>query len=52
MLQFIDQYNGGVAGFVVRADQLADQYGERLRPPTLLLEAAAMVASLRTHVSR
>jgi hypothetical protein len=38
VVQFIDQYDGRVAGFVARADQFADQFadqiGERLRPLT------------------
>jgi 3-hydroxyacyl-CoA dehydrogenase/enoyl-CoA hydratase/3-hydroxybutyryl-CoA epimerase len=39
--QFIDQYDGGVAGFVARADELADAYGERFRPTDRLRELAA-----------
>jgi 3-hydroxyacyl-CoA dehydrogenase/enoyl-CoA hydratase/3-hydroxybutyryl-CoA epimerase len=34
--QYVDQYDGGAAGFVARADQLADAYGERFRPPASL----------------
>ncbi|MCW2607494.1 MAG: 3-hydroxyacyl-CoA dehydrogenase, partial [Frankiales bacterium] len=30
--QYVEQYEGGVAGFVARADQLAEAYGERFRP--------------------
>ncbi|UVE16224.1 3-hydroxyacyl-CoA dehydrogenase NAD-binding domain-containing protein [Pseudomonas sp. LS44] len=37
-LQFINQY--GVKDFVARAEYLAEQYGERFIPPTLLLEKA------------
>ncbi|WP_047302867.1 3-hydroxyacyl-CoA dehydrogenase NAD-binding domain-containing protein [Pseudomonas fluorescens] len=37
-LQFINQY--GVKDFVARAQYLAQQYGERFAPPTLLLEKA------------
>ncbi|MGC5700681.1 enoyl-CoA hydratase/isomerase family protein [Pseudomonas sp. NFXW11] len=37
-LQFINQY--GVQDFVARAQYLAEQYGERFRPPALLLEKA------------
>jgi 3-hydroxyacyl-CoA dehydrogenase/enoyl-CoA hydratase/3-hydroxybutyryl-CoA epimerase len=40
VLQYVDQYDGGVAGFVRRADELADAYGERFRPPVLLRDAA------------
>ncbi|UZE84919.1 3-hydroxyacyl-CoA dehydrogenase NAD-binding domain-containing protein [Pseudomonas viciae] len=38
-LQFINQY--GLRDFVARAQYLAEQYGERFSPPTLLLEKAA-----------
>ncbi|MCZ2857620.1 3-hydroxyacyl-CoA dehydrogenase NAD-binding domain-containing protein [Blastococcus sp. VKM Ac-2987] len=47
VLQYVDQYAGGVAGFVARADELADRYGERFRPPALLLERAVPAGSLR-----
>jgi len=47
VLQYVDQYAGGVAGFVARADQLADAYGERFRPPAILLERAVPAGSLR-----
>jgi 3-hydroxyacyl-CoA dehydrogenase/enoyl-CoA hydratase/3-hydroxybutyryl-CoA epimerase len=43
--QYVEQYEGGVAGFVARADQLADAYGERFRPPTSLRERAAGTTS-------
>ncbi|MCW2698734.1 MAG: fadJ [Blastococcus sp.] len=51
VLQYVDQYVGGVAGFVARADELADIYGERFRPPALLLERAVPAGSLRAAVS-
>ncbi|HEY3747918.1 MAG TPA: 3-hydroxyacyl-CoA dehydrogenase NAD-binding domain-containing protein [Pseudonocardiaceae bacterium] len=38
--QYVDQYPGGVAGFVARANELADRYGERFRPPASLVEKA------------
>lgn len=38
-LQYINQY--GVKPFVARADDLADSYGERFRPPQLLRDKAA-----------
>lgn len=38
-LQFINQY--GLNNFIARARYLAEQYGERFSPPTLLLEKAA-----------
>jgi 3-hydroxyacyl-CoA dehydrogenase/enoyl-CoA hydratase/3-hydroxybutyryl-CoA epimerase len=47
VLQYIDQYAGGVAGFVDRANQLADAYGERFRPPSLLVEPAVAAGGLR-----
>jgi 3-hydroxyacyl-CoA dehydrogenase/enoyl-CoA hydratase/3-hydroxybutyryl-CoA epimerase len=50
VLQYVDQYAGGVAGFVARADELADAYGERFRPPALLLERAVPAGSVRAAV--
>jgi 3-hydroxyacyl-CoA dehydrogenase/enoyl-CoA hydratase/3-hydroxybutyryl-CoA epimerase len=50
VLQYVDQYAGGVAGFVARADELADTYGERFRPPALLIERAVAAGSLRAAV--
>lgn len=41
VLQYIDGYPGGVAGFVARADELADAYGDRFTPPPLLRQIAA-----------
>ncbi|MFC8506513.1 3-hydroxyacyl-CoA dehydrogenase NAD-binding domain-containing protein [Streptomyces sp. NPDC057411] len=40
VLQYINGYEGGVAGFVARARELAATYGERFTPPALLLEKA------------
>ncbi|MFD8093620.1 3-hydroxyacyl-CoA dehydrogenase NAD-binding domain-containing protein [Streptomyces malaysiensis] len=40
VLQYINGYEGGVAGFVARARQLEAAYGERFAPPALLLEKA------------
>ncbi|MBB6407095.1 3-hydroxyacyl-CoA dehydrogenase NAD-binding domain-containing protein [Arthrobacter sp. AZCC_0090] len=40
VLQYISSYEGGPAGFVARADELADRYGDHLRPPTSLRERA------------
>ena len=37
-LQFINQY--GLADFIVRAQYLAERYGERFEPPSLLLHKA------------
>lgn len=38
---FMTNYVGGLAGFVARADELADAYGERFRPNAWLREKAA-----------
>jgi 3-hydroxyacyl-CoA dehydrogenase/enoyl-CoA hydratase/3-hydroxybutyryl-CoA epimerase len=40
VLQFIDGYEGGAAGFVARARELAEKYGERFEPPASLIEKA------------
>jgi 3-hydroxyacyl-CoA dehydrogenase/enoyl-CoA hydratase/3-hydroxybutyryl-CoA epimerase len=40
VLQYINGYPGGIAAFVARADQLAERYGERLRPSPLLRKKA------------
>ena len=37
VLQYIETYDGGVAGFVARARELADRYGDRFTPPASLL---------------
>lgn len=39
-LQYINGYEGGVAGFVARARELAEQYGERFEPPASLVAKA------------
>ncbi|SNY75727.1 3-hydroxyacyl-CoA dehydrogenase NAD-binding domain-containing protein [Paractinoplanes atraurantiacus] len=41
VLRYIDQYEGGLPGFVARARQLAGRYGDRFDPPPLLLAKAA-----------
>jgi 3-hydroxyacyl-CoA dehydrogenase/enoyl-CoA hydratase/3-hydroxybutyryl-CoA epimerase len=41
VIQYIDGYEGGKAGFVARADQLATKYGERFTVPESLRKAAA-----------
>jgi 3-hydroxyacyl-CoA dehydrogenase/enoyl-CoA hydratase/3-hydroxybutyryl-CoA epimerase len=43
VLQYIDGYPGGRAGFVRRADELAAKYGERFVVPESLRKAAAEV---------
>ncbi|MBO0868295.1 MAG: 3-hydroxyacyl-CoA dehydrogenase family protein, partial [Micromonosporaceae bacterium] len=40
VLQYVNQYRGGPAGFVARARELADRYGPRFTPPPLLLAKA------------
>ena len=35
VLQYINGYEGGLAGFVARAQELAEQYGERFDPAGL-----------------
>jgi 3-hydroxyacyl-CoA dehydrogenase/enoyl-CoA hydratase/3-hydroxybutyryl-CoA epimerase len=38
---FMTNYEGGLAGFVARANELADTYGERFRPSAWLTERVA-----------
>jgi 3-hydroxyacyl-CoA dehydrogenase / enoyl-CoA hydratase / 3-hydroxybutyryl-CoA epimerase len=40
-LQYVNQYDGGLSGFVHRAERLAATYGQRFAPPELLLTMAA-----------
>jgi 3-hydroxyacyl-CoA dehydrogenase/enoyl-CoA hydratase/3-hydroxybutyryl-CoA epimerase len=40
VLQYIDQYRGGVAGFVTRARELAAAYGSRFEPSAALAARA------------
>ncbi|MGW7428452.1 3-hydroxyacyl-CoA dehydrogenase NAD-binding domain-containing protein [Streptomyces sp. NPDC054861] len=40
VLQYINGYEGGLAGFVARARELAERYGDRFLPPALLVEKA------------
>lgn len=40
VLQYINQYEGGLPGFVARARVLAQRYGDRFSPPQLLLAMA------------
>ncbi|WP_448222133.1 3-hydroxyacyl-CoA dehydrogenase NAD-binding domain-containing protein [Gordonia iterans] len=40
VIQYINQYDGGVPGFVARANDLADKYGEHFRPPASLVTKA------------
>ncbi|MGI5241387.1 3-hydroxyacyl-CoA dehydrogenase NAD-binding domain-containing protein [Dactylosporangium sp. CA-139066] len=41
VLQYINQYDGGLPGFIARAEELAERYGERFTPPELLRTKAA-----------
>ncbi|MFI2760690.1 3-hydroxyacyl-CoA dehydrogenase NAD-binding domain-containing protein [Streptomyces echinatus] len=40
VLQYINQYEGGPAGFVARARRLAERYGDRFTPPASLVALA------------
>jgi 3-hydroxyacyl-CoA dehydrogenase/enoyl-CoA hydratase/3-hydroxybutyryl-CoA epimerase len=40
VIQYINQYPGGLKGFVARARELAEQYGEQFTPPQSLIEKA------------
>ena len=42
VVQYIEGYEGGPAGFVARARQLAERYGERFTPPASLLRRAGV----------
>jgi 3-hydroxyacyl-CoA dehydrogenase/enoyl-CoA hydratase/3-hydroxybutyryl-CoA epimerase len=41
VIQYINQYEGGLAGFVARARELAARYGEVFTPPQSLVDKAA-----------
>jgi 3-hydroxyacyl-CoA dehydrogenase/enoyl-CoA hydratase/3-hydroxybutyryl-CoA epimerase len=41
VLQFVNGYDGGPAGFVARSGELAAHYGERFTPPPSLVQMAA-----------
>ena len=40
VLQYINGYAGGLPGFVARARELAERYGERFTPPESLVARA------------
>jgi len=40
VLQYINGYDGGLPGFVARARELAERYGERFEPPASLVQKA------------
>jgi 3-hydroxyacyl-CoA dehydrogenase/enoyl-CoA hydratase/3-hydroxybutyryl-CoA epimerase len=46
VLQYINGYPGGLAGFVARAQELAERYGERFTVPASLIARAAGEAPL------
>ncbi|ALJ21696.1 3-hydroxyacyl-CoA dehydrogenase NAD-binding domain-containing protein [Microbacterium sp. No. 7] len=50
VLQYINSYPGGPAGFAERADELAGFYGEHFRPPASLREKAAAGARYEDEV--
>jgi 3-hydroxyacyl-CoA dehydrogenase/enoyl-CoA hydratase/3-hydroxybutyryl-CoA epimerase len=41
VLQYINGYEGGLNGFIARAEELAQRYGDRFTPPELLRKKAA-----------
>ena len=41
VLQYINGYEGGLSGFVERANELAAKYGDRFTPPQSLIDKAA-----------
>jgi 3-hydroxyacyl-CoA dehydrogenase/enoyl-CoA hydratase/3-hydroxybutyryl-CoA epimerase len=45
VLQFINGYPGGLPGFVARARELAERYGDRFTPPASLIAKAEARAS-------
>ncbi|GJF05014.1 3-hydroxyacyl-CoA dehydrogenase NAD-binding domain-containing protein [Pseudonocardia sp. D17] len=45
VVQYVEGYPGGVAGFVARADELAAKYGERFRVPDSLRARASAAAA-------
>jgi len=48
VLQFVETYPGGVAGFVARARELAARYGERFTPTASLVARAEATSSSRS----
>jgi 3-hydroxyacyl-CoA dehydrogenase/enoyl-CoA hydratase/3-hydroxybutyryl-CoA epimerase len=47
VLQYINQYDGGLPGFIARARELADRYGDRFTPPPALLARAERSETFR-----
>ncbi len=46
VVQYINQYAGGLAGFVARARELESRYGDRFSPPASLVERAERGATI------
>jgi 3-hydroxyacyl-CoA dehydrogenase/enoyl-CoA hydratase/3-hydroxybutyryl-CoA epimerase len=40
VIQYINGYPGGLAGFVARARELAERYGDHFQPPASLVKKA------------
>jgi len=40
VIQYINQYEGGLKGFVARSRELAERYGDHFQPPASLVEKA------------
>ncbi|OZC63608.1 hypothetical protein CH306_26255 [Rhodococcus sp. 15-725-2-2b] len=49
VLQYIDGYDGGIAGFVSRAEALAAVHGDRFAPPRLLTQLAQAGGTLSLY---
>ncbi len=52
VLQYVNQYAGGPAGFVERARELAAAYGPQFEPPASLVELAAAGGTVRVGLGR
>lgn len=49
VIQYINQYEGGPAGFVARADQLPARYGDRFEVPESLRAKATAREAYACH---
>ncbi len=52
VLQYANQYEGGLAGFVARARELAERYGDRFTPPASLVALAEQGGTYTIRVRR
>lgn len=52
VLQYINGYQGGLPGFVARARELAERYGERFTPPHVAGGEGGERRALRGPVTR